>query len=292
MRRSAFILSLCLLLGAADAIAQSPRLTRHGTLFGLGRTSLQDTYLSPLHYSGAQLMFLSETQRTTALRDSSITYQTLLQGDFFTTENPASNADILGGTLRYDLGWLFHIISQPARPSPLSSPLPSLKERGRGESLSFSLGPQIGGSIGGLYNTRNGNNPAQAILDIHLSAAANAEWRFRLWKHCFTLREQMDIPLMGLMFSPNFGQSYYELYSLNNTDHNICFTHPFNAPSLRNRLTIEIPLRWCTLQAGYLLDIRQSKVNEISRHIVTHAFLIGWTRQLMIVPQKAKKKDT
>ena len=84
------------------------------------------------------------------------------------------------------------------------------------------------------------------------------------------------------MFSPAFGQSYYELFTLGNRDHNVCLTTPFNAPSFRNQLTVDLPLRRCTLRFGYLADIRQSHVNDIRHHTFSHAFLIGWVRHLCI----------
>lgn len=266
--------ALCCHAAAAQE-ATSFRRTAHSTMFGIGGARQMDSYLSPLSYRGMQLHLLHETLRQTRLMDSCVSFQTLLQADLAYTHNKPEKANDLGGYVHFDAAWHYRLTGsfQPAVPRRTDS----------GQSpFSLLLGPQIGATLGGLYNTRNGNNPAQATAELHLSASAAAIYTFRLWRQPVLLRDQIDIPLVGVMFSPAFGQSYYELFTLGNRDHNVCLTTPFNAPSFRNQLTVDLPLRRCTLRFGYLADIRQSHVNDIRRHTYSHAFLIGWVRHLSI----------
>ena len=256
--------SLCCDVVAAQSQETSPsfRRTAHATSFGLGSANQLDSYLSPLSYRGPQLHLLHETQRTTHLLDSCVSFQTLLQADLAYTHNQTENANDLGGFLHFDAAWHYNWQTQ----SPFR----------------LFLGPQLGATLGGLYNTRNGNNPAQATAAIRLSVSAAAIYSFHLWHQPIILRDQLDIPLLGAMFSPAYGQSYYELFTLGNTDHNICFTTPFNTPSFRNQFNVDRPLRRCTLRLSYLADIRQSHVNDIRHHTYSHALLIGWVRHLSI----------
>ncbi|MCR4995187.1 MAG: DUF3316 domain-containing protein [Bacteroidales bacterium] len=259
------LLTFALLPVAAQAQSPDPvggRQTTHATVVGIGAAHQLETYLSPLSYRGPQVMVLHETLRATRWAQGRVSLQTLWQAEFSSTQNAPAKARYLGGSVGYDVAWHYHW-----------QPVPRLR---------LLLGPQVGTRIGFLYNTRNGNNPAQAIPDIHLSASAAALCDFRLWGQPLTARYQLDLPLVGAKFSPNYGQSYYEIFSLGHGDHNVCVTHPFNAFSSRHMLTLDIPFRRTTMRAGYLCEIRQSHVNEISYHHYTHAFIIGVVRHLTI----------
>ena len=87
------------------------------------------------------------------------------------------------------------------------------------------------------------------------------------------------------MFTPNYGQSYYEIFSLGHTDRNVVPTTPFSAPSLRFLSTVSIPLRRACITLGYKADIRQSSVNRLERHAWNHTFVIGYSRLVQFLPR-------
>lgn len=270
--------TLCLLLlswTSCDTIyAQESYQTTHATLFGVGGVRQLDTYLSPLSYQGPQVQFLYETLRPTHWGKGNISTQSIWQGNFAYTESPAGNANNIGADIRYNIGWHYNWLIGSSTSS---------------QRLRIMLGAQLDANAGVLYNTRNGNNPAQAIASLGLSASAAAIYYFQVRRQPFFLREQLDVPLIGAKFSPNYGQSYYEIFSEGNSDHNICATTPFNAPSLRNLLTLDIPFRKATLRVGYLIDIKQSDLNQLKYHSYTHAFMIGWVRH--IIYQKPQRQS-
>ena len=237
---------------------QDNRKTTHATLFGVGRVHQLNTYLSPLNYTGPQVEFLRETLRPTHWKHVSV--QSLWQADLSMAENKAGKTNLMGGNMSYDIGW--HRNWLPAA-------LPHLR---------LMAGGMAGGNIGFLYHTRNSNNPAQALASFRLSASVAAIYGFHIKRQHFNARYQLDMPLAGIMFSPNYNQSYYEIFTLGHRDHNIRFTYPGNAPSLRQQLTLDFPLARHTFRVGYLCDIRQSHVNQIKYHAYTHAFMIGWVK--------------
>jgi len=240
--------------------------TTHSTLYGIGASYQQDTYLSPLQYKGMQVNILHETQRRISWFKGRLSRQSLFQVNFTGTSSPADNADYLGGQVHYDHAWLYNW--------PLS------------QRWHLMAGPEVGGMLGVLYNTRNGNNPAQALANIHLGVSAGAIFRFHLWRRDFGLRYHADLSLFSAMFSPQYGQSYYELFSLGNYDHNICLTHPFNARRWRNQLTLDIPGKRRTFRIGGFLDIQESHVHDIRHSDYTIGFVFGWVRHLSIHKSK------
>ena len=270
MRR--VVIGLTLLAVVVAASAQEPatalRTFTHITQLGIGRVLQQDTYLSPLEYRGLQAHYMHQRHQPLQWFKRHVQFQSLFHVEGSYTKNRPKKANYMGGSLRYDAAWLYKFIT----------PHSSLDTRH--SSLQLLAGPQIGGTLGFLYNTHNGNNPAQALADIHLSASAMATYGFRLWRHSFKLSNQVDVPLIGAMFSPNYSQSYYEIFSEGNTDHNICMTTPFNAPSLRNQLSFDFPIGRFTFRTSYLIDVRQSHVNGIKHHSYSHAFMVGWVKRM------------
>ena len=83
-----FLLAIGTFLGIRPCQAQDAaplpenRYTTHATLFGAGRTSLYETYLSPSTYTGPHLSILHETLRKTHWLDGRITTQSILDGFF------------------------------------------------------------------------------------------------------------------------------------------------------------------------------------------------------------------
>ena len=62
--------------------------------------------------------------------------------------------------------------------------------------------------------------------------------KFHIGNYPLTARYQVALPLMGIMFSPEYGQSYYEIFSLKHGGKNILFTSLHNNPSLKQMITL------------------------------------------------------
>lgn len=92
------------------------------------------------------------------------------------------------------------------------------------------------------------------------------------------------------MFSPNYGQSYYEIFTLGNWNGVINFTSLHNQPSLRQMLTVDFPVGRAKMRLAYLWDAQQSKVNDIKTHTYSHVFMVGFVKELFLIRDKKKNK--
>ena len=236
--------------------------TARTLLFGIGRTHQFDTYLSPMEYKGLQVSFMTQSERMTHLLNRHVSFQSTLFGAYSYTENPSETANYMGGRLAYDAGWHYHY-----------SPLPHLNLKG---------GALIGTDLGFLYNNRNGNNPAQGRFSIDLSLSAGADYTFKLKRLPMRVSYQADLPMLGLMFCPEFDESYYEI-SQRGVGHDIICAHPGNALSLRQMLTMDFCLRRVTLRIAYLYDVRQQNARNLKYHDRSHSFMLGFVRHFQLM---------
>lgn len=245
--------------------ARTGRVIRRTLLFGVGSGNVLDTYLSPYSYTGTSGRVYHEMQRETRLfRSTRALVVSKLDVDCAFLKNPARNVDEYAGGLRYSFG------AQCLLPV--------------GEPFALACGPQMSAYVGGVYNERGSNNPAQAKADLMLDLAASARWRFGWLRHEWALRYSLDVPLVGAAFSMNYGQSYYEAFSLGQGDHNVVFASFFNMPSLRQTLTLEFRLGHRTqtrLRLGYGCNLMQAKLNGLRYHSYQHTLLVGFTKSFL-----------
>ncbi|MBR5060832.1 MAG: DUF3316 domain-containing protein [Prevotella sp.] len=232
------------------------------TLFAIGSANVLDTYLSAEKYHGTELRVITNTRKPLFQKQliQSITHQ----GTFTTVENRAKNSNELGAMYRFCYALRRH----------WSPSAPWLIEAGGAADA----------HLGMLYNTRNSNNPVQAYAAIHISPSVAVSFHHTFWSRQFTLRYEAKVPLVGIMFSPNYGQSYYEIFSRGNYDHNIVPTTIFSTPSLCQAVTLNIQFKKSNprshLRIGYLGDYQQSHVNHLKYHHYSHLLLIGWVKTL------------
>lgn len=234
-------------------------------LLGVGRTNQLDTYLSPMEYTGTQVSFLAQSERVTHLAKQHVSFQSTFFGAYTSTDNPAETASYIGGRLAYDVAWHYNY-----------SPFRNFNLKG---------GALLGADLGFLYNDRNGNNPAQGQFSADLSLSAGADYSFALGYLPMRVHYQADMPMLGLMFCPEFGESYYEI-SQNGVGHDIVCAHPGNALSFRQMLMLDVCFRRITLRMGYLGDVRQRNARSLKYHDISHSFMFGIVRHFHMMKRK------
>ncbi len=265
LKRVAFLVfAILALAGINDTMtkAQNAKVITNTRLVGAGSRNVLDTYLSNEKYKGADVRYISHTLRQ---REEGRWARLIVhQGSISTMRNRADNSSEMGGDYKFSYGLL-------------------REWKMLGGNLSVKAGGMVDADAGFLYNTRNTNNPAQARFNVDIAPVAIAAYRFAVGKVPLTVNYEVSAPLCGLMFSPNYGQSYYEIFSEGNYDHNIVPTTFVSTPSLRHMLTLDFNVGKTTLRVGYLGDFRQAKVNGLKYHGWSNMFVVGITRRFKIV---------
>lgn len=261
------IVAAALWLPANAAAQGTTDVTRTVThQIGVGPTKILDTYLSNEHFSGTGLTYLSTSERER--KGSRWTNLFEHQANLSLSEDREDMTNEIEGAYSFFFSRLY-----------------------RWNMLADRLTLQVGGTasatIGFIYNTANGNNPAQARVAINIMPTAAAAYRFKALRRNMQLRYELQLPLVGVMFSPNYGQSYYEIFSRGNYDHNIVPTTFVSAPDFRQQLSLDINVssRY-SLRIGYLGDYQQAKVNHLKSHVYSHRVMIGFVKKINILHQR------
>ena len=275
MRRFSIFIALLSLLIPAMTKAQyaindtirTERIVVKSAQFGISLQNNYDTYLSNYEYTGGGLHFNHESFRDARTGNYKWKYQILF--------NSRIGLNAQEGNLQ--LSGIAGCSWSGYHPFNI------------GKRLKLLAGAQIQLEGGALYNMSNGNNPVSAKLRTALAASGMAIYHFPVLKSEWIVRYQLDIPLIGAMFTPEFGQSYYEI-GLGHLGKIASFTHPINNPSWRHMLSLDIPLHIkhhsTTLRLSYIADLYQSDINYIRCHMYHHAVTFGFARTIFKVKRE------
>ena len=261
--RTRSLITLLLLCCSAVLPAQSldaARFEERAFSLGGGYTNLLDTYLSPLRYKGGHVAIMDERFAPTRAQSQHWYTQSLftLHGDY--TLAAEGRGVTVGGMADYSYTYYYRAL--------------------RHEHWSLYAGPQGQLRLGGIYNLRNSNNPAQLKLGIHLAASALAKYSFTLWRVPMNVRMQADMPLLGLAFGPDYGQSYYEIFYLRQAKGCVHLTAPHNNLSLCTALSYDIEFRPCTLRITWKEDLYHWQLGGQQYRMFNHTAMIGLVRNL------------
>ena len=247
---------ICLVFAAVAAKAQT---SSH--MLGLGPSNVLDTYLTPEKFRGTgyTYLYIRDNAPADTLRRWTSTIEHEI--DFSKTKDRSGQFSNLEAT--YNLYWARYYNLHPIN------------------HLRLQVGAAANICLGGFYDFTSSNNPAQARAALNIMPSATAGYDFSIGRQRFSARYELNLPLVGVMFSPNYGQSYFELFNHGNYDHNIVPTTFVSAPTFRQIASINWHFaQRFSLHLAYLGNYQQSQVNNLKQHVYTNRFMIGITRTL------------
>ena len=245
-------------------------LTYKATTIGFGTSSVYDSYLSPLKYLGNNVGLHYELMKNTNLMKGNISSQQLINASYSWSKNSTKTASLYNGFFEYNFG-LFHKFK------PV-------------EKFQVFAGMQAGGLLGFVYSTRNGNNPATGKAHLNLSLSAIANYKLKIGSQPLNIKNQFSLPFIGAMYSPNFGQSYYEI-GLGATDNLVHLASFNNYFSARNIFSAEIPFNRFTLLLSYHFSFYETRINDLDTRIITNTFCVGFSSNFFVVRGKQKNNN-
>ncbi|MBQ9555510.1 MAG: DUF3316 domain-containing protein [Muribaculaceae bacterium] len=245
------LLALATIVGAA---AQDGDTRRSVLTVEAGYGSVHDSYLTPITYDGLDLGLSLE--HTHWVKSGRWLWQLGVGADYNYVENPAQNNDLhkLMGDLSFNMQRCWRGVITPR--------------------LNFSVGPMAQVRAGIVYDAVNSNNPVTVRAHVNAGAAGMAWWETRLGRKPVTLRYQLQLPVAGVFFAPEYDESYYEIY-LGNRRNLAHLGWWGNRLDMSHYLGADLRLGKTILRLGYRTRLEHWTVNHLHVHDVTHAVVLG-----------------
>jgi hypothetical protein len=135
--------------------------------------------------------------------------------------------------------------------------------------------------------SRNVNNPASGDIQINLMASVAAQYKLTWNKWALSFDYMASTPLIGGMFVPEMGQSYYEIYlnlpqSLNDVIH---FTSFHNRQGIKGNLSINFVLPTVTLSVGMTHNHQWWQANHMNFYLKEFSGQVGIALNLGIIKE-------
>jgi hypothetical protein len=223
-----------------------------------------------LKYTGENVGLYYEQMKMTGLMDGHIAAQHLFNANYSWSKNGPETSSYYTGIIEYDYGMFYRF-------KPVNK-------------WQIFAGAQADGLLGFVYNTRNGNNPATGKFHLNLSLSAIASYKVQIKSQALLFKYQLAVPIAGAMYSPQFGQSYYEIGMGDDKDL-VHFASLHNYLALRNTLSVEIPLNWITFRLAYVDSFYETRINDLDTQIRTNTFCVGFSKNFFVVSGKQNRNN-
>lgn len=219
-----------LLINAADRIS-----------FSL--LDLTDPYLSPLTYSGFGLNYEHSSAQFFSLDNNRLSKEGRFSGWGGLAVNPQYSASMLYAGAKYSWGMFYHL------------------------SIFQQFNIKVGGNADidfGYKNlARNVNNPVNVDLAVNLNFAAKASYAIPIARQKIMLNYELESPILGCMFVPLGGASYFEMLELGSMSNSFHFSSLHNKLGFTNQFSVSYPFNRCTWQIGIKSSNLKYQANEL-----------------------------
>jgi len=190
-----------------------------------------DPYLSPLTYSGFGVGYKHAERKYFNSENTKYSMQGKLNAMLGISLNPAYSAAMtyVGGA--YSWGAFYHYRDL--------------------KNFHILAGATTDAQFGFKSLMRNVNNPVNVDAALNLNFAGLVRYDFGFKKLRMRLNYELETPLMGCMFVPLGGASYYEMFELWNLNNAIHFSSLHNKLGLKSDLSLDFLMKKSTISFGF-----------------------------------------
>ena len=232
-------------------------LTNKINTFGISTLSFLDPYLSPLNYNGFGVIYEYQTCRFLSVQRAYISIQTKFNVETGIALNPQMSSDMLYLGANYGWGLQYHF-------APF-------------HGIRFLAGGLLDLDFGMKNVERNINNPVNLDMSTNLNLTGVAKYDIPLRHKTLKLKLALQTPVLGYMFIPKAGASYFEMFDLGNLTDAFHFSSLYNKRGLNSVLTIDVPFNRSVWRFGFkTIDLRYS-ANDLVFNRSEFSILVGTT---------------
>lgn len=221
---------------------------------GFGSSRSLSTYLSPLSYSGNAFSVSGEWSKASQWCPENLVMDFNATFNLRKMRNPRHTAVMDGLDLYFSWGMAWR------------------------KRLPYNLQVTAGGALrvngGALYLTRNGNNPVTALASAGLDITASASWHTKIKRLPLIVSNQISVPSLSAFFSPQYGETYYEIWLGNHNGLAHCGWWGNNF-GIRHLLSVKLDFGRTAMELGYLYDRQSYWAGGLNTVINTHQLVIG-----------------
>jgi hypothetical protein len=228
---------------------------------GIEAIEIVDPYLSVMNYSGVGIRYEYLFGRFFNPENTKLSSNGRLSGIAATTMNPRSTASVsfMGVNAAWGMQYYYR----------------------KFEDLLILGGANVDIDFAYKMNSRNVNNPVNIDLATNLNLTIGGRYFIYTKKRTIQLNAGLEFPVMGCMFVPYPGLSYYEMYSTKSYKEAIHFSSLHNKQGAKLYFTFEIPFNYSTWSFGVRKqDLKYKADNQIYSYSA-YAFLIGISYDLI-----------
>lgn len=268
VQRILLIVAICLF--AAESVNAQDSLSRPVTsVYRLegGATNARSTYLSPLRYSGTLWGVTGEWTKAFQKKPEHLIMSFAGAMNYRNMLNPPHSARMLGFDAKFNWGMAYRWR------------MPN--------NIQLAAGALLDINGGALYLTRNGNNPVTVIASAGIDIDLSVSWHFKIGRLPILVSDRLQIPSLGAFFSPEYGETLFEIYLGNRKGLAHCgwWGNNFGAGNL---LSFKLDFGRTAMELGYRYDFRSFYANHLITRTAVNSFVIGVIPQGLGLKRKTK----